>query len=148
MADIFNWVSNSKIPLVKYTFTQQTPSVDSILTFQINGKQPYSKVDRMWRRNTNKLGTLIDSPLLVNSDGQPELGETTDGSTDGNRKLAQKLTAVMQESQEQQKSDNENRTTGRLTTSILKVTKRIRESNPRKGQWSWNRTSLKKPANS
>ena len=52
----------------------------------------------MWRRNTNKLGTLIDSPLLVNSDGQPELGETTDGSTDGNRKLAQKLTAVMQES--------------------------------------------------
>jgi len=88
----------------------------------------------MWRRNTNKLGTLIDSPLLVNSDGQPELGETTDGSTDGNRKLAQKLTAVTQESQEQQKSDNENRTTRRLTTSILKVTKRIRESNPRKGQ--------------
>lgn len=55
----------------------------------------------------------------------------------------------MQESQEQQKSDNENiahkpkkapekkkgrRTTRRPTTSILKATKRIKESRPRKGQ--------------
>ena len=44
------------------------------------------------------LAALIDSPLLAKSDGHPELGETTDGSTDGTRKQARKLTAVMQES--------------------------------------------------
>lgn len=94
------------------------------------------------------LAVLIDSPLLVNSESQPELGDTTDGCTDGTRKRARKLTVVMQESQEQQKSDNENiadnqkkhrkkkgrRTTKRPTTSILKATKRTKESRPRKGQ--------------
>lgn len=95
------------------------------------------------------LAVLIDSPLLVNSESQPELGDTTDGCTDGTRKRARKLTVVMQESQEQQKSDNENiadkpkkapekkkgrRTTRRPTTSILKATKRTKESRPRKGQ--------------
>ena len=83
------------------------------------------------------LAALIDSPLLVNSESQPELGEKTDGCTDGTRKQAQKLTAAMQESQEQQKTDNENRadkpekapakkgrrTTGRPTISILDATK-------------------------
>ena len=54
------------------------------------------------------LAALIDSPLLVNSESQPELGDTTDNCTDGSRKRARKLTVVMQESQEQQKSD-ENR---------------------------------------
>ena len=54
------------------------------------------------------LAALIDSPLLVNSDGQPNLDETTDVCTDGTRKPARKLTAVMRESQEQQKRDNEN----------------------------------------
>ena len=54
------------------------------------------------------LAALIDSPLLVNSDGQPNLDETTDVCTDGTRKRARKLTAVMRESQEQQKRDNEN----------------------------------------
>ena len=55
------------------------------------------------------LAALIDSPLLVNSESQPELGDTTDGCTAGTSKRARKLTAVMQESQEQQKSDSENR---------------------------------------
>ena len=54
------------------------------------------------------LAALIDSRLLVNSDGQPNLDETTDVCTDGTRKRARKLTAVMRESQAQQKRDNEN----------------------------------------
>lgn len=99
------------------------------------------------------LAALIELPLLVNSESQPELaGDPTDDCTDGTtRKRVRKLTAVMQESQEQQKSDNENRaladkaekapakkgrrTTRRPTISILEAaTKRTRESNPRKGQ--------------
>ena len=56
------------------------------------------------------LAALIDSPLLVNSESQPALGDTTDGCTDGTtRKWVWKLTAAMQESQEWQKSDNKNR---------------------------------------
>ena len=49
------------------------------------------------------LAALIDSHLLGNSDGQPNLDETTDVCTDSTRKRARKLTAVMWESQEQQK---------------------------------------------
>ena len=54
------------------------------------------------------LAALIDSHLLVNSDGQPNLDETTDVCTDSTRKRARKLTAVMWESQEQQQKKNKN----------------------------------------
>ena len=93
------------------------------------------------------LAALIDSHLLANSDGQPKLDGTSDGCTDGTRKQAQKLTAVMRESQEQQKRNNKKgttrtaqtnqrkhqqrnigRTTRRLTISILKA------KQPKKGQ--------------
>lgn len=39
------------------------------------------------------LAVLIDSPLLVNlnCESQPELGDTTDGCTDGTRKRARQL---------------------------------------------------------
>lgn len=54
------------------------------------------------------MAALIDSHFLVNSDSQHKLGETTDRCTGGTREQARKLTAVMRESQEQQKRDNEN----------------------------------------
>ena len=76
------------------------------------------------------LAALIDAHLLVNSDGQPNLDETTDVCTDGARKRARKLTAVMPESQEQQKRDNENSATSysvesRATSYSVEVLSRV-----------------------
>lgn len=46
--------------------------------------------------------------MIESSDGEPEDGETTD-DTAGTQKRVQKLTAVMQRSQEQEKAENENK---------------------------------------
>lgn len=55
-----------------------------------------------------KLAVLIKTPLVVDTDAQPELDVTTDDTTD-TRKRARKLTAVMQQSKEQEKTEKGNR---------------------------------------
>ena len=54
------------------------------------------------------LAALTDSPLLVNSESQHELGEKTDGCTDGTEKRARKLLSCRKVRNNKTK-DNENR---------------------------------------